>query len=231
MAVFRKLHVSFWSDSFTSELDRDKKLFYIYLLTNEHTTQCGIYEITKKQIAFDLLYSIDTVSKLLEYFIKQGKIKYNDKTNELAIGNWMKYNNSTSPKVKTCIDKEFKKVKDTVLIQYVNSIDTHPQEEEEKEEEEKNNNTWRTNFEIYKQELREAYLKIAEDKAWVESRKEYHPNVDILKSIEKVCVEYWSKEKGWKKKKASKTEEIDWPATFVNSLNFKENRVYEQNRK
>jgi hypothetical protein len=137
MAIFRKIHTSFWSDSFVSELEKEKKLFYLYLLTNERTRQCGVYEITKKQIAYDLGYTIDTVSKQLEYFIKKGKVKYNEGTNELAIGNWLKYNSSTSPKVQLCINKEFKLVKDTVLIEYVKSIDTHPQEEEEEQEEEK----------------------------------------------------------------------------------------------
>lgn len=135
MAIFRKIHTSFWSDSFTSELERDKKLFYLYLLTNERTTQCGIYEITKKQISFDLGYSIDTVSKLIKDFEKSGKIKYNEQTKEIAIKNWLKYNSSSSPKVQSCIDKEFKLVKDTLLIQYLNSIDTCSQEEEEEEKE------------------------------------------------------------------------------------------------
>ncbi len=125
-----------WGDSFFSELDKDKKLFYIYLLTNEKTKQCGVYEITKKQIAFDLEYSIGTVSILLKYFIKLGKIRYNEQTSELALKNWHKYNASTSPKVVACMDKEFAMVKDTVLIQYVKGIDTDPQEEEEKEKEE-----------------------------------------------------------------------------------------------
>lgn len=136
MAIFRKIHTSFWSDSFTSELERDKKLFYLYLLTNERTTQCGIYEITKKQISYDLGYSIDTVSKLIKEFEKLGKIKYNDTTKEIAIKNWLKYNSSTSPKVQSCINKELKSVKDTLLIQYLNSIDTYSQEEEEQEQEE-----------------------------------------------------------------------------------------------
>ena len=74
MAIFRKIHTSIWSDSFFSELDRDTKLFYIYLMTNERTRQCGIYEITKRQISFDLGYNIDTVSKQLAYFILKGKI-------------------------------------------------------------------------------------------------------------------------------------------------------------
>jgi len=136
MAIFRKIHTSFWSDSFIQDLEKDQKLFYLYLLTNERTRQCGVYEITKKQISYDLGYTIDRVSILLEYFIKVGKIKYNDVTKELAIGNWLKYNNSTSPKVKSCIDKEFAYCKDTLLIEYVKSMDTASQEEQEEEQEE-----------------------------------------------------------------------------------------------
>ena len=141
MAIFRKVHTSFWSDSFVSDLNLEQKLFYIYLLTNEKTKQCGIYEITKKHICFDLGYSMDRVSILLGYFIKTGKIRYNEETKEIAIKNWLKYNNSSSSKVQTCIQKDFDKVKDRVLIEYIYSMDTQSQEEEEQEEEkEKENN-------------------------------------------------------------------------------------------
>ena len=136
MAIFRKIHTSFWSDSFISELNPDQKLFYLYILTNERTHQCGIYEITKKQIAFDLGYTMDRVSILLKYFISCGKIRYSEKTNEIAIKNWPKFNESESIKVKTCINEGIEKVKDKVLIEYLYSMDTQPQEEEEEEEKE-----------------------------------------------------------------------------------------------
>lgn len=140
MAIFRKIHVTFWSDSFISELKDREKLFYIYILTNERTTQCGVYEITKKQISFDLGYSIDTVSALIKQFQKIGKIKYNDTTCELAVKNWKKYNYNPSPKVKVLTDKEFHNVKDKSLIEYLNSSDTvsiHNNQEEEEPEGEK----------------------------------------------------------------------------------------------
>jgi hypothetical protein len=136
MAIFRKVHTSFWSDPFIQDLDNDHKLFYMYLLTNEKTKQCGIYEISKKQIAFELGYSIDRVSKLLAYFIKTGKILYSEDTKEVALKNWMKYNGSTSPKVVSCIESELCNVKDRVLIEYVKGIYTASQEEEEEEKEE-----------------------------------------------------------------------------------------------
>lgn len=135
MAIFRKVHVSFWGDAFVHSLKESEKLFFMYLLTNEKTSQCGIYEITKQKISFDLGYSIDRVSKLLKYFISKGKIRYNEQTFELAVKNWIKYNGSESPKVKAHINQEFSKVKDKVLIQYLYSTDTQTQEEQEQEEE------------------------------------------------------------------------------------------------
>jgi hypothetical protein len=97
-------------------------------MTNERTKQCGVYEISKKQISFDLGYSIDRVSKMLKFFISKNKIRYNESTNEIGIGNWLKYNFSTSPKVQSCINKEFALVKDTLLIEYVKSMDTQSQD-------------------------------------------------------------------------------------------------------
>jgi hypothetical protein len=113
----------------------------MYLLTNEKTKQCGIYEISKKQISFELGYSIDRVSKLLTYFIKTGKILYSEETKEIAIKNWNKFNGSTSPKVVSCILSELKNVKDRVLIEYVNGMYTASQQEEEQEEEQEQDNS------------------------------------------------------------------------------------------
>lgn len=135
MAIFRKVHVTFWKDSFIESLTPEQKYFYLYLLTNDRTKQCGIYEITLKQICYDTGYNIDTVQKLLEFFFLKKKVMYSEKTQEMAIKNWGKYNDSSSPKVKACITKELSSVKDTVCIQYVYSMDTHTQEEQEQEEE------------------------------------------------------------------------------------------------
>jgi len=136
MAIFRKIHTSFWSDTFIQDLDNEHRLFYLYLLTNERTKQCGIYEISKKQMSFDLGYSIDRVSKLIKYFIKIGKILYSEDTKEIALKNWNKYNGSSSPKVVSCIQSELKQVKDRVLIEYVNGMYIASQEEQEQEQEE-----------------------------------------------------------------------------------------------
>jgi DnaD/phage-associated family protein len=99
----------------------EDKFFCLYLLTNPHTTQSGLYKITKKQMAFDLGYSIESVHSLMERFIHHHKlIRYNPETRELAIKNWGKDNLHKGGKpVMDCIYSELKDVEDTSLITYV----------------------------------------------------------------------------------------------------------------
>jgi hypothetical protein len=136
MAAFRKISVSFWSDSFVGELTPEQKYFYLYLMTNDKTTQCGIYETSIRKICFDTGYNSETVQKLIDFFQEKNKIRWSKSTNEIALLNWVKFNDSNSPKVMACVEKELKQVKNRVLIEYLYSMDTHPQEEEEKEKEE-----------------------------------------------------------------------------------------------
>ena len=158
MATFRKIHTTFWTDPFVENLTHEQKLFYVYLISNTKTKQCGIYEISKKYISYETGFSINEVSELLNHFIKTEKIYYNETTNEIAILNWWKYNWSTSPKVLACIRKELNEVKDKVLIgllysmdrvsilnqcstdtpliEYQYNMDTHTQEEKEEEQQE-----------------------------------------------------------------------------------------------
>ena len=169
MAVFRKIHVTFWSDSFVSNLTDKEKLFYLYLLTNSKTSQLGVYEITKKQISFDLGYSIDTVSNLIKSIEKTDKIRYNEITCEMAIKNWYKYNGNSSIKVKSLTDKESQNIKDKSLIEYIYSIDTvsvlyPPKEEEEEQEKEQTENKILDDFDLllvdwfqYKKDKRQSY--------------------------------------------------------------------------
>jgi DnaD/phage-associated family protein len=122
MAKYRMVRTDFWKNPIVSEeMTPEDKYFYLYLLTNPHTTQIGIYRITKKQMAFDLGYSIESVHSLMERFIDHHKlIRYNPETRELAIKNWGKDNLHKGGKpVMDCIYSELKEVEDLSLIQYV----------------------------------------------------------------------------------------------------------------
>lgn len=122
MAKYRMVRTEFWNNPVViEEMTPEDKYFYLYLLTNPQTTQSGIYRITKKQMAFDLGYSIESVHSLMERFIKHHKlIRYNPKTRELAVKNWGKYNLHKGGKpIMDCIYSELKEVEDLSLIQYV----------------------------------------------------------------------------------------------------------------
>jgi hypothetical protein len=151
MAVYRQVHVDFWQDGFVLDLTPEEKYFFLYLMTNSKTTQCGIYELPKRIIETETGYNRETVEKLLDRFADYGKIEYCNETKEIMILNWIKYNKINSPKVKQCILKELSRVKNQTFInrfyslckQFGYCIDTLPKDhgeekEEEKEEEKKN---------------------------------------------------------------------------------------------
>ena len=65
MAKFRMVHTEFWNDPrVVEEMTPEDKYFFLYLLTNANTTQIGIYQITKKQMAFDTGHSIESINAL-----------------------------------------------------------------------------------------------------------------------------------------------------------------------
>lgn len=122
MAKFRMVYTEFWNDpKVIEEMTPEDKYFFLYLLTNPNTTQVGIYQITKKQIGFDMGYSMETVNSLLDRFLNHHKIiKYNVKTREIAIRNWGKYNLKRGGKpMIDCVTAELKDVKCKDLIPYV----------------------------------------------------------------------------------------------------------------
>ena len=143
MAKYRAIQVDFWEDGFVLDLTPEEKYFYLYLLSNSRTTQCGCYELPYKVVEMQTGYNRETVQKLLKRFEDYGKTSYNEETKEILIKNWHKHNFSKSPKVKNCILKEIEKIKskdykdylyrvcieygypiDTVSIDYKNSNDS-----------------------------------------------------------------------------------------------------------
>lgn len=122
MALYRQIYAEFWRDAkVIEEMTPDDKLFYLYLLTNPNTTQIGIYGITKKQMAFELGYSLETVNTLFKRFENElGLIEYDSETREICLINWGKYNFPRAGKpIEDCVKKELKAVKNTDFIKII----------------------------------------------------------------------------------------------------------------
>jgi uncharacterized phage protein (TIGR02220 family) len=124
MAKFRSIQTSFWSDSkIVDDFTPEDRYFYLYLLTNEKSNQLGCYEISKNQMCRDTGYNSETIEKLLKRFEDlHDIIVYDEKTKEVFIKNWHKYNWLNSWKTKVCIDKEFDAVKSQKIVSEISPL-------------------------------------------------------------------------------------------------------------
>ena len=63
--INRVVSTSFWEDeTIVNDFSPEDKYFYLYLITNPHTSQLGIYKLVPKTAAFELGYSKEAVMVL-----------------------------------------------------------------------------------------------------------------------------------------------------------------------
>ena len=128
MGIKRIVDTDFWVDNKVVDMfSPEDKLFFLYLMTNPHTTQLGVYPINRKIMAFELGYSLDSVSVLLDRFEnKYGMIRYSAATSEIAIKNYLRHSIIKGGKpVADLLTKEVAKVKDKSLLGFIYSALIH----------------------------------------------------------------------------------------------------------
>lgn len=91
MAIYRQLHTTFWKDKRVGEWSKDQKLFFLYLLSNDYTTQCGVYEFNLRYATFELDMTAEEIKTNIDFLVSEGRIVFNEKSEELMIVNWLKY--------------------------------------------------------------------------------------------------------------------------------------------
>ena len=92
MSDYCILNKQFWSDTYVSEeLDTAGKLVYLYLMTNSAVNIAGLYEISRRRIAFETGVPDDEIGNILEKLGADGKIVYDGRICWLC--NFHKYNN------------------------------------------------------------------------------------------------------------------------------------------
>ena len=121
MGVKRIVDTSFWTDGKVDEFSPEDKYFMLYLLTNPFSKQLGIYEISIKQAAFQMGYSVDAFRVLLDRFENKYKmILFSRETNEIAILNFLRHSVMKGGKpVEDCIRQDMANVKNKELIDIV----------------------------------------------------------------------------------------------------------------
>lgn len=117
MAIFRAIRITYWQDKYVLALSPEQKFFYLYLMTNSKTKQCGVYEIPLSIANLETGYNNETIRKLLNKFQEDKKIIYDFETEEVIILNHFKYNAIDNINIYKCIVKEAKEIKSVSLYE------------------------------------------------------------------------------------------------------------------
>ncbi len=121
---FRNVDTGVWNDpEFVDEYTVSLRYFWLYLLTNPHNSICGVARISKRTIAYETGYDIDTVSELIDKFKNEyKKIDYDEETQEIIIIKWYRYNWTKSQKLLTNVVKNLSKIKCERYVVYLTKL-------------------------------------------------------------------------------------------------------------
>jgi hypothetical protein len=82
-------------------------------------------------------------------------------------------------------------------------------------------------FEKYQEWELEEYEKIRHDQEWITQQQELNPRIDILMTLKKAHINYWSQQGGYKNIKARRGDTVDWRSTWTNALTVRMNQVWQ----
>lgn len=125
MAIYRNVHMSFWTDpKVEDDFTADDRYFFLYLMTNTHTNLCGCYELSISQIDREMgLKNKKKVEKLIDRMQRVHKnIIYSHQTKEVLILRWHKYNWTASEKFRKPLIREIEQIKNDDFKEYLLSI-------------------------------------------------------------------------------------------------------------
>jgi hypothetical protein len=237
---YRFTNTEKWSDSWFSNLKQIEMLLFIYLCDN--CDIAGFIEVNYKRWANDLGSSIDTIEGACKGLARG--LTFSSDADCLFIKNFLKHQKNLplneNNKAHIGIMKRFQLYSQKFNIQDINEFIQAPSKglpsptcigngigidkggvgEKEK--------TWRTDFNIYKKEVTEAWGTYRDDPLFISKLEYFHEDLNIVKSLDKAFDDFWGCEKGWEWKKKSKTINPDWKDTMKRSLDNTFNHVKKQ---
>jgi hypothetical protein len=110
----RMVSTKFWSDNWiVDELNPLDRYLYLYLLTNEHCSLCGIYEISLKTVSFETGIEKDEVRRMLERL--SPKVHYTQ--GWIYLVNYLKHA-SSNPNMLKGAARELNEVPENILREF-----------------------------------------------------------------------------------------------------------------
>ena len=117
----RIIYTKFWNDNYISNLNHREKLAFLYFITNEKVTICGIYELPDKYIKMDLNLTQKELDRIKQKFAKDNKFVFID--GWIKIVNFELYNNFTGNLNEKAKEKELALIPEKIKG-YQRGIDT-----------------------------------------------------------------------------------------------------------
>jgi len=202
-----------WIDLLLTVNFENKKVFI-----GEDLVECGKGEIITSQCKLMVRWKWSK-SKLMKFLFVLEKdkmciVKSDNKKTSIKVCNYINY-------------QDFREISKNKKTNKKTDDDTTEglQKDTTKEYKEINTLTWRDSYDIYLSECKKGYEIFMLDSEILSEQQRLNPGVNIKLTIEKGFRNYWSTEDGWKNKKKSRTKEINWNRTIINSIN-KINKVY-----
>lgn len=104
----RVIHTKVWKDEYFAGLTVFEKLLFVYLLTNDRVNISGIYELTNREIMFDLAVPEDVLNEAKSKLENDSKFCFYQ--GWVAIVNCYKYQTYKGNKNEVCRQKELQLV-------------------------------------------------------------------------------------------------------------------------
>jgi len=136
MARYRRVLTNIWvCDDKFQNYSTEGKLLFLYLITNEHINESGIYKITYKTIANETDIPKERVAELIKDELSNN-VSYDEENNVIFVHKFLKFNGGGNPKllkksiekdkviIKTTLWKEFNKYYAKDLKPLDNSLET-----------------------------------------------------------------------------------------------------------
>ncbi len=113
MSKSRYVDTRFWSDGWVRKLNALDRYVFLYLLTNEHSSWCGVYELDIGMMAFECGVDVHDLEKAILPRLLP-KIVYVD--GWVYIKNFEKYHKNNSEQTKKGIEKAWESVPDNIRL-------------------------------------------------------------------------------------------------------------------
>jgi hypothetical protein len=127
VAQYRPVYVDLWaSDDKFQDYGSEGKLLFLYLITNSHCNEAGVYRITYKTISNETEISKARVRELLSGELSDN-VSYDETSNVIFVHKFLKYNGRGNPSyLNQSIERDMRLIKTSLWNDFIKTYGSLP---------------------------------------------------------------------------------------------------------